>query len=744
MASSDKVKQWSRGGLGTRLGHPFGPRWGRATAVPDPAAEGDRLVTDAFATRKRAGCDVPGSAADASACVMQRGLARRVATCVGIVMSAALLGVAAAGLALASAPAALTPPLDVMPLPTVRVTGGYGEVRSNHVHAGVDLSTGGRVGLAVRAPLAGNIERVRTSGVGYGRSLYLRSGDGRLLVFGHLDAFAPAIATYADSAQRASGQYEQDLWPASARFHFAAGETIAWSGESGSGGPHLHFEVRHGDFALDPLLAGIPQPGHVPPRLESLTLEPLSERAWVARRAAPFTLPLRAPGETLLVEGVVRAVVRSRAGLPGVRGAPAWLTSAAWNGARIEARLDSISWAGEMAELDLVVDRGRITGGQGFILWRPPGVSPRFLVSDSTAWDGTIDVHAGDPARPLVLRARDASGREVERTVWLRGPGAHEGGPATKARGTGHAGEVLNWSFAALPAGRLRVRLAGAPAGLGALRIATGAGDAEEAASWDGAAWSAVLAPVRVPQGGPFIARGRLADGSGWTAREPASLWPAGEDQTLQPAEFAELVLAPASVFERGVIVARTGRPPKAGAQGLSALGPTLELSPEHEPLRRAVPIVFALPPGTDPAGVDIYRRSGGGWDPLRARWDDASRRLRGETSSLGAFALLRDGVAPQVVLQQPARVRAATPYPRWQLVARVVEHGSGVDASGSAFTVDGVRVPSEWDPERNELRWRPLRKPAVGAHAVLTRVVDRAGHATEREGRFVLDSMLP
>lgn len=609
-----------------------------------------------------------------------------------------LPAVAGAALAIASVPAQLTPPLDVMPLPGVRVTGGYGEVRSNHVHAGVDLSTGGRVGVSVLAPLAGSVERVRASGVGYGRSLYLRSRDGRLLVFGHLDAFAPAVAAYVDSAQRASGQYEQDLWPAAARFRFAPGDTIAWSGESGSGVAHLHFEVRHGDFALDPLLAGILQAADVPPRLESLTLEPLDERAWVARRCSPFTTTLRAARETLLVEGAVRAVVRSRAGLPGVRGAPAWVTSAQWQGARIEARLDSISWAGEMAELDLVVDRGRITGSQGFILWRPPGVSPRFLVNDTLAWDGTIEVRAGDPARPLVLRARDASGREAERTVWLRGPGAGEAGPAA-ARGTGRAGAAVRWSFASLPAGRLRVRLAGAPAGLRAVRIATGSGDAEEAASWDGAAWSAVLAPVRVPQGGALVARGRLADGSAWSAREEATLWTAGEDQTLQPAEFAELVLAPASVFERGVIVARTGRPPEARAQGLSALGPTLELSPAHQPMRRPAPIAFALPAGAEPGGVDVYRRSGGGWDPLRARWDAAARRLRAETSSLGTFALLRDVVAPAVAIQRPARAPVASAYPRWELVARVVERGSGVDASGSAFTIDGVRRPSEWIP---------------------------------------------
>ena len=42
---------------------------------------------------------------------------------------------------------------------------------------------------------------------------------------------------YVAAAQDSSGQYEQDLWPATGRFRFQAGETMAWTGESGAGGP---------------------------------------------------------------------------------------------------------------------------------------------------------------------------------------------------------------------------------------------------------------------------------------------------------------------------------------------------------------------------------------------------------------------------------------------------------------------------------------------------------------------------
>ena len=167
------------------------------------------------------------------------------------------------------------------------LNGGFGEYRSNHFHAGLDLGTGGRVGRPVFAPVDGWIERVRASGAGYGRSIYLHAEDGRLLVFAHLDAYAPPLAAYVAAAQESTGQYEQDLWPEPGRFRVKAGQRIAWTGESGSGGPHLHFEVRRGDMAYHPLRAGLAIPDTSAPTLASVTLEPLDDASHVERSAAP-------------------------------------------------------------------------------------------------------------------------------------------------------------------------------------------------------------------------------------------------------------------------------------------------------------------------------------------------------------------------------------------------------------------------------------------------------------------------
>src|SRR5262245_11751212 len=58
-------------------------------------------------------------------------------------------------------------PLAKSPLtPPLEVTGGFGEYRQGHFHAGFDFGTGKKVGQSVYAPLAGHVERIRASGVG--------------------------------------------------------------------------------------------------------------------------------------------------------------------------------------------------------------------------------------------------------------------------------------------------------------------------------------------------------------------------------------------------------------------------------------------------------------------------------------------------------------------------------------------------------------------------------------------------
>lgn len=198
----------------------------------------------------------------------------------GLVPAARCIALAAS-LAFASGPAATQerwiPPLA----PPLRVTGTFGESRGGHLHSGVDFSTGGTIGRPVRAVAAGSIVRMRAGAFGYGRALYLDLGDGRTVVYGHLDRFAPALEAHLRLLQQEAGEYEVDLEIAPGRLRIAAGETLAFSGETGSGPPHLHFEMRVGEVPGNPLGAELVAADSARPLIGALGWHALDAESWI-------------------------------------------------------------------------------------------------------------------------------------------------------------------------------------------------------------------------------------------------------------------------------------------------------------------------------------------------------------------------------------------------------------------------------------------------------------------------------
>jgi hypothetical protein len=683
-----------------------------------------------------------------SGCVMQRMSVGAIAHCVLRGGLALMLLVLLSHHACASAAAADTLhwPLALAPR---TLTGGFGEARSNHFHAGLDLSTLRQTGVPVLAPATGVIERVRTSGVGYGRSLYLRTEAGALIVFGHLDAFAPRIAAWMDSVQRVTGDYEQDLWPAPGSFPCTMGERIAWSGQSGAGPPHLHVEVRHGDFALSPLRAGLAVADTSPPRLEQLVLEPLDERSWVQRKAGPHTHVLRASSDTMLVEGRVRLTLRASDAAAGATRLPVYSLGARWAGAWVECRMDSVSWAGEMSQLNWLLDSGRVVGGDGVILDAPAGFRPRFLHAsrpESLAVE-LVRVAAGDPPRPLDLFARDAAGHEVMRRVWLRGPAPHEQGPDTTGRGVAGAQREVRWAFACLPDQRLRIRVTGAPGGLRSVRIERGgtvpAISGGMPATWDGHGWVAVLDVGGLPDPDGFWIKGTGADGRAWWERGVYALWPTASAMTIRIEDWAWLLVPETHTYESGVAMVRSA-PVGAVGEGAAGIRAALEVQPVQLPLKRPVTVTLRLPAGLAFERTSLYRR-----DSDRDEWewadgvaDTLARTFSCETSRLGQFALLRDHAPPELTPLPYARHVPRGAYSTWALTARVVDRTSGVAGRASGFTVDGARVPTEWDPEARVLRWRPGTAPTPGTHPWRVEAVDRCGNRSEKRGVFVIDSV--
>ena len=152
----------------------------------------------------------------------------------------------------------------------ILLSGTFGELRGNHFHAGIDIKTKGAEGKNIYAIEKGYISRIKISTFGYGKAIYIKHPDGKTSVYGHLQKLSTKIANIVNKEHYKKESFELDFFPAKYAIKIEKGEIIALSGNSGgSGGPHLHFEIRDTETGhpINPLQFGFEVDDVIPPTL---------------------------------------------------------------------------------------------------------------------------------------------------------------------------------------------------------------------------------------------------------------------------------------------------------------------------------------------------------------------------------------------------------------------------------------------------------------------------------------------
>ncbi|MDR1593915.1 MAG: M23 family metallopeptidase [Prevotellaceae bacterium] len=159
---------------------------------------------------------------------------------------------------------------------TLSMSANFGELRTNHFHAGIDLRVGGASGAKVYAIEAGHVSRIYVSGTGYGKALYIEHPDGHTSVYAHLDRFAGKIAEYVEEYQYKRQRFHVNDYTDTTLLPVKKGDLIGYAGNTGSSfGAHLHFEIRESQLQapLNPVTKGYITPNdNIPPKFHRVAI----------------------------------------------------------------------------------------------------------------------------------------------------------------------------------------------------------------------------------------------------------------------------------------------------------------------------------------------------------------------------------------------------------------------------------------------------------------------------------------
>jgi len=337
------------------------------------------------------------------------------------------------------------------------LTSTFGEYRPGRFHAGIDLKTWGREGIPIHAIADGYVWRVGTSPWGYGRVLYIKTVDGRTAVYAHLSRFAPRIASVVAAEQRRSETYSVRLFLKAGQIAVRRGEVLGYSGSTGIGVPHLHFELRdENQRPLNPLTHGFGVEDRIPPTILSLAVIPLDSHSRVDARPDARVLGARwsrtldryvVPGKTTAVGRIgvaVRLHDRADASQLTNRLAPYRLRLLVDGVEAYRTTYGTLSYDRiHLVELDRNFSLSRQGAGRYHNLYRETG-NTLALYGEYAVGDGVL--HAGPAAGPRGVRltrgehllevvAEDVAGNAAVAGLKLQ-VNAHPGLLGARARAT--------------------------------------------------------------------------------------------------------------------------------------------------------------------------------------------------------------------------------------------------------------------------------------------------------------------
>lgn len=167
-----------------------------------------------------------------------------------------------------------------------KMTSSFAEFRRTHFHGGVDVGTGSTTGFEVYAMRDGYVAKINVSPTGYGKMLYVRHPDGFYTTYAHLAHFNAELDARVAREQRQNECFPVEIECPPGEFPVRKGDLIAYTGETGVGTPHLHFEIRDAQLDFVNPLAGMNLAinDDIRPTIRRIAITPIGEQSAVQGR----------------------------------------------------------------------------------------------------------------------------------------------------------------------------------------------------------------------------------------------------------------------------------------------------------------------------------------------------------------------------------------------------------------------------------------------------------------------------
>jgi hypothetical protein len=615
------------------------------------------------------------------------------------------------------------------------VSSSFCEYRDGRFHAGIDVRTYGREGVPCRAVADGWVSRVRASSLGYGKALHVTLADGEEAVYAHLAEFVPALEDSLLAAQRRAGRHNVDFTLPAGAFPVRRGDVIAYSGATGTAAPHLHFETRSGDVAVNPFLRGFAIHDRERPAFARVAFVPLDPASRVGGACHPLELRPRRDGpgryalaDTLRISGAVGVAASVIDRINSASGRLAPYEMQVWSDDSLVTRvvLEQFAFL-DAGEVDLLYHAGanRARGVTLFELYRRVGeaVGGRTFVRG-----GRLTAEPGRIHRGRVV-ALDAAGNRAEVAFFFA---ADAGAPVARAGQPGGArapnlAPDLDHAFFA--------------DGFAVLQISGARRRLRERGHGDG---HGAPSDTLVLHARALVGRVRaIPDAAGAdTAGVYVTGFAAGAAGSARfPALGLSLGVAADALYGGAVVFAtRADTGHARPTPGLELRSAPVRVGPAGWVTRRGFDVHLdhaGAQPGDAVYRFDDRKRA---WSFLASTRD--STGLVARSTRPGVFAVVRDTTPPWLgapALAWPESYATGEPLPEIRVPAE--DRGSGIDDGRILVTVGGVERYARWDFAKKKIVVALRGEPIIGPQPVHVVVFDKSGNQSVADATVVFES---